>query len=92
LISIAQLIGVDDRRRDVGRLRGVPIFDRAIKPWRDRQRFGKASFSILTTSCTQLLERIGRSAITSEPAATKMAITARVEASMVNIVAVVLPI
>lgn len=71
----------NDRLR-IGRLCGVPILNGPVKAWANRQRFGNASLSTLKMSCTQLLERMGSSAMTSEPAATMMAITARVVGSM----------
>jgi hypothetical protein len=104
-------------RWDVRRLCGVPVFDRAVKPWLQRGAklkilrpslqvmppifiakadqegfFGKTTFSALTMSCTQAFSLIGSSAIISEPAAITMAMAARVVGSIVNTVAVVLPI
>ena len=46
------------------------------------QRFGKITFSALRISWTQLFSLIGSSAMTSEPAAIKIATTAAVVGSM----------
>ena len=48
------------------------------------QRFGKTTFSALRMSWTQLFSLMGSRAITSEPAATRIAITAAVVGSIVN--------
>ena len=53
--------------------------------------FGNTTFSAFTISCTQAFSLIGSSAMISEPAATRIAIVARVVGSIVSKMVDVLP-
>jgi hypothetical protein len=82
---IYRVLGVD-RWRDVCGLSVVPVFDGSIDARSDLsvplQFFGKAFLRAFRINCTQLLERMGSSAIISEPAAITIAKIAIVVGSM----------